>query len=116
MLVPRMRIFVQSISLGSGAVLIAVLSVSVVWLLCSVLPVAFHWLWVVIVPLLLAYSLYWLPVWLGSDDVAQYDAWQVLGVGAWFLAGAIPSTVLVAVLQKRRAEQFSEAGSKPIVR
>ena len=99
-----MKTFVESISLGSGAALIAVLSVGVVWLLCSVLPVALRWLWVVIVPFLLAYSLYWAPVWLGSDDVAQYGAWQVLGVGAWFLSGAIPSTVLATVLQKRRAK------------
>jgi hypothetical protein len=99
-----MKTFLESISLGSGAVLIAVLSVGVVWLLCSVLPVAFRWLSVVIVPFLLAYSLYWLPVWLGSDDVAQYDAWQVLGVGVWFLSGAIPSTMLVTFLGKRRAK------------
>ena len=80
------------------------LSVGVVWLLCSVLPVALRWFWVVTVPFLLAYSLYWSPVWLGSDDIAQYGAWQVLGVGAWFLSGAIPSTVLVTILQKRRAK------------
>ena len=99
-----MKILVESISLGFGAVLIAVLSVGVVWLLCSLLPVVLRWLWVVIVPFLFAYSLYWSPVWLGSDDVAQYDAWQVLGVRAWFLSGAIPSTVLVTVLQKCRAK------------
>jgi hypothetical protein len=81
-----------------------VLSVSVVWLLCSVFASGFRWLWVVVVPFLLAYSLYWSPVWVGSHDVAQYDAWQFLVVGAWFLSGAIPSTVLVTVLQKRRAK------------
>jgi len=103
MLVLQMKPLVESLSLGSGAVLIAVLSVGVVWLLCSFLPVAFRWLWVVIVPFLLAYSLYWLPVWLGSDP-SEYSAWAILFVGAWFLSGAIPSTVLVTVLQKRRAK------------
>ena len=98
-----MKTLVESLSIGSGAVLIAVLSVGVVWLLCSVLPMALRWLWVVIVPLLFAYSLYWLPVWLGSDP-SLYSAWAVLFVGAWFLSGAVPSTVLVRVLQKRRAK------------
>lgn len=76
-----MKTFIDSLSLGSGAILIAVLSTGIVWLLCSVLPVALRWLWVVIVPFLLAYSLYWLPVWLGEDG-SEYHAWAVLFVGA----------------------------------
>ena len=103
MFVPRMKTLVESLSLGSGAVLIAVLSVAVVWLLSSVLPVALRWLWVVIVPIFLAYSLYRLPVWLGSDP-SEYSAWAVLVVGTWFLSGAIPSTALIVVLGKRIAK------------
>jgi hypothetical protein len=103
MLVLRMKVLIESLSLGSGALLIAVLSVGVVWLLCAVSPVSFRWLWVVIVPFILAYSLHWLPVWLGSDS-SEYSVWAVLGVGTWFLSGAIPSAVLVVVLRKRRAE------------
>ena|SRR5271169_5640796 len=103
MLVPRMKSFVESLSIGSGAAVVAVLSVGVVWLLCSALPPALRWLWVGIVPLIFAYSLYWLPVWLGSDS-SEYSAWAALFVGPWFLAGAIPSTVLVIVLQKRRTK------------
>ena len=92
---------VESLSLSSSAVLIAVLSVSVVWLLCFILPAAFGSLWVVIVPLILAYFLYWLPVWLGADS-SEYRAWAVLGVGAWFLSEAIPPAVLVLILEQRR--------------
>jgi hypothetical protein len=102
MVVPRMKNFVESLSLGSGAILIAVFSVGVVWLLCFVLPVALRWLWVVIVPFLFAYSLYWSPIWLGADR-SEYSIWAVLGVGAWFLSGAIPSAVLVLILRRRRA-------------
>ena len=103
MFVLRMKALIESLSLGSGAVLIAVLSVSVVWLLCAVSPVSLRWLWVAIVPFILAYSLYWLPVWLGSDS-SKYSVWAVLGVGTWFLSGAIPSALLVLVLRKRRAK------------
>jgi hypothetical protein len=102
MVVPPMKSFVESLSIGSGAILILVLSVGVVWLLCSALPPVLRPLWVVIVPFILAYSLYWLPVWLGADP-SEYGPWAVLCVGTWFLAGAVPSSLLVLILRKRRA-------------
>ena len=102
MVVPRMKTFVESLSISSGAILIAVLSVGVVWLLCSVLPVVLRSLWFVIVPFIFAYSLYWSPVWFGADP-SEYSPWAVLFVGTWFLSGAIPSAVLVLILRKRRA-------------
>jgi len=98
-----MKTFAQSLSLGSGAFLIGLLSVIIVWLLCTVLPRVPHSLWVVGVPLILAYSLYWLPVWVGSDP-SEYGAWAVLGIGTWFLPGVIVSAVTVLILRKRRAK------------
>src|SRR6266478_2423758 len=103
MLAPRMRALLASLSLGSGALLLAVLSAGVVWLLSSLLPKALRWLWVVIVPFILAYCLYWSPVWLGSDP-SEYSAWAVLCVGTWFLAGAVSSTLTVLILRKHRTE------------
>jgi hypothetical protein len=73
----------------------------VVWLLSFVLPLALRWVSVVIVPLTFAYSIYWLPVWLGADP-SEYGAWAVLVVGTWFLAGSIPSAVVVATHRRRR--------------
>ena len=96
-----MRTFVESLSLGSGALLVAVLSAGVVWLLCFALPVALRRLWVVIVPFILANSLYWLPVWLGADS-SEYSRWAILCVGIWFLSGAISSAGLVLILRKRQ--------------
>ena len=98
--VPRMKTFVDSLSLGSGAILVALLSVAVVWLLCFVLPAALRYVWAVIVPFSLAYCLYWLPVWLG-DDPSEFGVWAFLGVGAWFFAGFFPSAVVVLILQRR---------------
>ena len=105
----KKKALVESLSLGSGAVLVALLSAGIVWLLCSVFPASLHKVWVVIVPFALAYCLYWSPVWLtgGSEfDRAlirsEYRTWAFLCIGAWFLAGAIPSAAIVAMLQKRR--------------
>lgn len=104
-----MKALVESLSLGSGAVLVAIFSVGIVCLLCSVCPESLHKVWVVIVPFALAYCLYWSPTWLaeGSEfDKAlirsEYHTWAFLCIGAWFLAGAIPSAAIVGMLRKRR--------------
>jgi amino acid permease len=95
-----MKTFVESLSLGSGAVLIALLSVGLVWLLCFVLPAALRGISFVVVPFILACSLYWLPVWLGND-ASEYDPFAGLFILTWFLAGAIPSAVVFLILKKR---------------
>jgi uncharacterized membrane protein len=98
-----MRELLDSLSLGSGAALVAVFSAALVWPLCYVRPVTLRWLATLVVPFALAYILYWAPVWLGSNDVAQYSAWQFLVVGAWFLAGAASSVVVLVIFGPGRA-------------
>lgn len=95
-----MKGWLESLSLGSGALLVAVLSVGVVWLLAILLPKTLRWLWLVVVPLTFSSCLYWLPVWFGADP-SEYSVWAVLSVGSWFLAGAVPSTLLLLILRKR---------------
>ena len=95
--------FLESFSLGSAALLIAVLSTGVVWLLRTLLPKNLHSLSAVVVPFVLAYCLYWSPVWFGRSDPSEYGAWAVAGVGALFLAGFFPCAVMVLIIQKRRA-------------
>src|SRR5580693_6778326 len=80
-----MKALVESLSLGSGAVLVAILSAVIVWLLCSLCLESLRKVWVVIVPFALAYCLYWSPTWLtdGSEfDRAlirsEYHTWALL--------------------------------------
>jgi hypothetical protein len=98
--------FFQSSSLGSASVLVAIFSAIVA------LPVSFfpwrviRWCVVILFPFALAYCVYWTPVWLGSDDVAQYDAWEMIGVGGPFVAGLVISillTLIITELRKRHA-------------
>ncbi|HEX4001208.1 MAG TPA: hypothetical protein VHX36_01075 [Candidatus Acidoferrales bacterium] len=97
-----MRNLIDSLSLSSGAALIAVVSTGMVWLLSSVFPKNFRLAWILVVPFGLAYSLYWSPVWLGASP-DEYHVWSVLCIGTWFLAGAIPSAVLVWVLGRKKS-------------
>jgi hypothetical protein len=105
-----MKALVESLSWSSGAVLIAVLSAGIVWLLCSVSPVSFHKVWVVIVPFASANCLYWSQPWFeakGSEYEqalvwAEYHTWALAFIVPWFLAGAIPSAAIVGILRRRR--------------
>ena len=97
-----MKTLLESLSLTSGALLVAVVSAAAIWILSTLLPKILRWIWVVLVPFALAYCLYWLPVWLGSDDVPQYGAWAFVVIPIWFVAGVIASALTVLVLPKRR--------------
>ena len=97
-----MKAYLESVSVGSGAVLTAIFSVGIVWLLCSASRKSLHKLWVVVVPFALAYCLYWSPVWLDADRSefhrgllrSEYHTWQFIII-PWFLAGAIASWAVV---------------------
>jgi hypothetical protein len=97
-----MKTFIQSLSFSSGAILLAFVSTVVVWFLCFVCPVSLRKLWVVLVPLVLAGCLYWSPVWFLGEPSWEYHNWMFAFLIPWFLAGAIPSAVVVLVLEKRR--------------
>ena len=90
-------------SLGGVALMIAVCSVALVWLLYVLLPAAFRWVSVALVPLGLAYCVYWSPVWFRGADSSEFSSWQLLFIPPWFLAGAIPSALLVKILDKRKS-------------
>jgi hypothetical protein len=104
-----MKAFVDSLSLGSGALVVAIVSAGIVWLLCFLFPASPHKLWALIVPFALAYCLYWSPVWLDADQSefhhallrSEYHTWQFVIV-PWFLAGAIPSAAIVFMLGQPR--------------
>jgi hypothetical protein len=90
----RMKTFVESLSIWSGAILVALLSSGLVSLVCSVCPEPLRKFWAVIVPFVLASCLYWSPVWFGADP-SEYHAWALVVIGPWFLAGALPSAAIV---------------------
>ena len=96
----QLRDLIDSLSIFSGAVVVAVLSTIVVWRLTVLWP-DFRKLWVLIVPFIIAFSLYWSPVWLGADP-SEYHAWALVFIIPWFLAGALPSAVIARILKKRR--------------
>jgi hypothetical protein len=98
----QLKELVDSLSIWSGALVVALVSGMAVGLLAWMFP---RWrkLWVVIVPFTVAVCLYWSPVWLGADP-SEYHAWALVFILPWFLTGAIPSAAIVRLLQKRRVQ------------
>jgi Flp pilus assembly protein protease CpaA len=97
-----MRQFVESLSLGSGAGIVAALSALLTWVLFKLPRGRAVWLLPLALPLLISYSLYWLPVWMGAGDVAQFGAWAVLSILPWYLVGACTSACVVLLLRSLR--------------
>jgi len=83
----EMKTFIQSLSLTSGAGLLAIVSAAVVWVLCYVFPLSLRKLWIVIVPLILSYCLYWSPVWFFGEPSQEYHTWMILFLVSWSLPG-----------------------------
>jgi len=58
-----------------------------------------RWFATLVIPFLIAYSLYWYPVWLGSDS-SEYSAWALLVVTPWFMSGAATSIVVTLIVRR----------------
>jgi len=78
---------------------VAVLSALLTWVLFKRARGREVWLLPLAAPLVVSYSLYWLPVWMGSNDVDQYGAWALLFIIPWYLAGAGTSAYVVVLLR-----------------
>jgi len=99
----RMKDLIQSLSLGSGAAVVAVCSALLAWPLRYVRAAFFRWLSAVALPFVLAYGLYWSPVWFFRADPSEYFSWAGLFIIPWFLAGVVSSVAVVLVFGRRRA-------------
>jgi hypothetical protein len=97
--------FFQSLSLTSASVLVAVVSGIAALLIGRITSAITRWFAAVLVPFVLAYCVYWMPVWLGADG-SEYLAWALLGVGVPFLAGLVLSA-LVTIVVARHAQHHN---------
>ena len=89
---------IESLSLASGAVVVAVLS-ALTTLVCGVLWPARLWLAVVLAPLVLTLGIYWYPVLRGAAPVLEYVAWAIALVIPWLVAGLMASGLTAILLR-----------------
>ena len=87
--------------------LVAVLSGLVTAIIWAISPrSSVRWLATLICPIIVAWMLYWLPVFLGAPS-SEYGAWAVIFIGIWSVAGVCTS-LLIGILwtltvRRRRA-------------
>ena len=90
--------FFESLSLGSGALLIAVVS-ALLALVTLRLPAVMRWTAALFLPFALSYCCYWLPVWLGGTE-DQHSSWEPLVVGVWSFAGLVASGIVTFIVSR----------------
>ena len=93
---------IRGLSLGSGAFIVAIVSALLTFCTVRGRLLRFKWLFVLSIPLLVAYILYWSPVWFSKSDVSEYDAWEPLFIIPWYLAGVLFSALTVYFYKKLR--------------
>jgi hypothetical protein len=85
--------------IGGGAI-VAVLS-GITGAGCSrVRSTGLAWILALTTPAVIAYSVYWAPVWMGSPP-SEFAAWAPLFIAPWYLVGAFVSAVGVYAARAR---------------
>jgi hypothetical protein len=93
--------FVMSLSLGSGALVVAALSGLVSCASYFVRSRLFQGLIALLPPCVIAYSLYWTPVWCGKN-ASEYWSWAPLLIVPWSGAGLMVSVLMYNYIWKPR--------------
>lgn len=93
--------YIKSLSLFSVALIlaIAVPLINLLWSRMRKSP--FNLISAAFISIVLSCLLYWLPVTLGADS-SEYWSWAPLVIGVWFVAGIIPSVVIMTILKIRK--------------
>jgi hypothetical protein len=90
----RMAELLDSLSLQTGALVVALTSAVVGVLVAWIAPRKVAAGLAIAVPIALAYCLYWSPVWLGGHNSAEYSTWVLFVVGVWSIVGLATSLML----------------------
>lgn len=86
----------ESLSLGATTAIVATISLLVVYLVLLIVRFRFIWLIIVVVPVILSYVIYWLPVWVNTTaHSAEYEAFEPVLLGIWGGAGVVLSAIVV---------------------
>ena len=89
----------QSLSLGQGAVVVAVLSflAALAWAFAP--SRAVRWIGGLVTPAVISYCLYRYPVWRGANP-SEYSAWFLVCFIPWFFSGAVISGAVLFVFRR----------------
>jgi len=95
-----MKDIINSLSFGSGALVIAIVSGLIAIGLSRIEAKKIKWLSGLIVPFLIAYFLYWSPVYFFGSDPSEYSAWAGIFIIPWYAAGTLASVLVIFVMNR----------------
>ncbi len=100
----------ESLPFPVTTLVVAAFSVVIVALVSRVSPNWFRWVATLFVPFIVAYTTYWVPVWIRHrGDIEDYSAFEPMVVGIWGLAGNVGSLVCVLIVRKCRKDKSAHA-------
>src|SRR5262245_28089597 len=95
---------INSLSLATGAIVVAALSAFLALFWTRIRYKAWDWILALLTPLIIAVSLYRSPVWLGASS-EEFDAWAFAFIVPWYVAGALPSFMIVLLARELRTRR-----------
>ncbi len=98
-----MKEIINSLSVETGALVVAILSMVLSYGICRLKLKKFKWSINLSMPFIVANLLYWSPVFFGAES-SQYATWAPLFIVYWFIAGAIAS-ILVMLFNRNKINQ-----------
>jgi hypothetical protein len=106
-----MRSVLASLSIEAGALVVAVVS-GLLSVPLSFIPLpGVRWACLATTPILMAYLLYWMPVWCGANS-SEYSAWLLLFMVVWGGVGLVASAS-VGVFADRLRRKRSRTARPP---
>jgi hypothetical protein len=109
--------FLLSLSFGSVAWLVALVSAVVTLVLASMLRGKVVWFLALFVAFGIAYCLCWSPVWLDGSNYSysEFSSWAPIFITLWFLPGAGASMVVVSAVSSVRRRRANVRLSETVV-
>jgi amino acid permease len=93
---------VNSLSVGTGALVVMVLSAALALPAQFIASRPVRYVTAIVVAFAVAYLLYWSPAWLGGDK-SEFSGWAFAFIPIWFIAGCVGSVVVTWLLERRTA-------------
>jgi hypothetical protein len=70
------------------------------------------WLAAIVIPIAVAYALYWGPIWSKRGDNAQYGLWAPVAIASWSIPSSAACLLLVGILSWRRRRGSSTSNQR----
>ena len=92
--------FLNSLSVGTGGLVVLLLSAALSVPAYFIRSRPLRYMSGMAGAFLVAYALYWSPVWLGANR-SEFSSWAFASIPIWFLAGAVGSVLATWLLERR---------------